>query len=112
MLIRSRRDFIRSAVRSVAAIGAGGAMSRFGAMNALAQTSSPYQALVCIFLNGGNDGHNTVIPIQTAQQNYGLYSQARGGLAIPQATLLSIPNGNDTYGLHPMLLEIQALYLQ
>jgi uncharacterized protein (DUF1501 family) len=112
MLIRSRRDFIKSAVRSVAAIGAGGAMSRFGAMNALAQTSSPYQALVCIFLNGGNDGHNTVIPIQTAQQNYSLYSQARGGLAIPQATLLSIPNGSDTYGLHPMLPEIQALYLQ
>ena len=112
MLIRSRREFLKTAIRSVAAIGAGGAMSRFGTMSALAQTSSPYQALVCIFLNGGNDGHNTVVPIQTAQQNYSLYAQARGGLTIPQSSLLSIPNGSDTYGLHPMLPEIQALYLQ
>jgi uncharacterized protein (DUF1501 family) len=112
MLIRSRRDFLRSAIRSVAAIGAGGAMSRFGAMSALAQTTPSYQALVCIFLNGGNDGHNTVIPIQTSLQNYSAYSQARGGLTLAQSSLLSVPNGSDTYGLHPMLPEIQALYLQ
>jgi uncharacterized protein (DUF1501 family) len=112
MLIRSRREFLKATIRSVAAIGAGGAMSRFGAMNALAQTSSGYQALVCIFLSGGNDGHNTVAPISTSQQNYLQYAQARGGLAIPQASLLSIPNGGDIYGLHPSLPEIQALYLQ
>ena len=113
MLIRSRRNFLRTTVRSAAAIGAGGLMSRFGAMNALAQTSgSGYQALVCIFLSGGNDGHNTVVPISTAQQNYSVYAQARGGLTIPQSSLLSIPNGGDTYGLHPSLPEIQALYLQ
>ena len=112
MLIRSRREFMRAAIRSVAAIGAGGALSRFGAMTALAQTNSPYQALVCIFLSGGNDGHNTVVPITTAQQNYNVYAQARGGLTIPQASLLGIPNGGDTYGLHPMMPEIQSLYLQ
>jgi uncharacterized protein (DUF1501 family) len=112
MLIRSRRNFLKSAIRSVAAIGAGGAMSKFGAMNALAQTGSNYQALVCIFLAGGNDGHNTVVPIATAQQNYNVYSQARGGLAIPQSSLLTIANGSDTYGLHPSLPEIQALYQQ
>ena len=71
-----------------------------------------YQALVCVFLLGGNDGHNTVIPITTAQQNYSLYQQNRGGLALPQASLLPIANGSDTYGLHPSLVEIQGLYNQ
>jgi uncharacterized protein (DUF1501 family) len=48
----------------------------------------------------------------TAQQNYSLYAQGRGGLAIPQGSLLPIANGSDTYGLHPSLVEIQGLYNQ
>jgi uncharacterized protein (DUF1501 family) len=112
MLIRSRRDFLRDTLRSVTALGAVGSMAKFGEMNALAATGSNYQALVCIFLLGGNDGHNTVVPITTAQQNYSLYSQNRGGLAIPQGSLLPISNGADTYGLHPSLVEIQGLYNQ
>jgi len=86
-------------------------MAKFGELNALAAGSN-YQALVCVFLLGGNDGHNTVIPMTTAQQNYSLYQQARGGLAIPQGQLLPIANGSDTYGLHPSLPEIQRLYNQ
>jgi uncharacterized protein (DUF1501 family) len=110
MLIRSRREFIRDTVRSVTALGAAGALGRFGEMNALAAGSSNYQALVCVFLLGGNDGHNTVIPITTAQQNYTQYAQNRGGLALAQSSLLPIANGSDTYGLHPNLPEIQGLY--
>src|SRR5258708_4829329 len=109
MHIRTRREFLRDTLRSVTALGAVGAMSKFGEMNALA-AGSGYQALVCIFLNGGNDGHNTVVPIATAQQNYSLYQQARGPLAIPAANLLPIANGADSYGLHPSLVEIQGLY--
>jgi uncharacterized protein (DUF1501 family) len=105
MLIRSRRDFLRATLKSVTALGAMGAMS-----NALAAGSSGYQALVCIFLTGGNDGHNTVIPITTAQQNYSLYAANRGPLALAQGSLLPIAAGNDTYGLHPSLVEIQSLY--
>lgn len=113
MYIRSRREFLRATLRSVTALGAAGAMAKFGQMNALAQSSGPaYQALVCIFLSGGNDGHNTVVPIATAQQNYSLYQQNRGGLAIAQSALLPISNGSDTYGLHPSLVEIQGLYTQ
>ncbi len=109
MLIRSRREFFRDAIRSVSAIGALGSMAKFGEMNALA-TGSSYQALVCIFLSGGNDGHNTVIPIQTAQQNYSLYASGRQGMGLSQASLLPINNGSDVYGLHPELTAIQALY--
>jgi uncharacterized protein (DUF1501 family) len=113
MLIRSRRDFLRDAVRSVSAIGAFGAMGKFGEMNALAVSANlPYQALVCIYLGGGNDGHNTVVPITTAQQNYSLYQQGRGAVALPQGSLVPVHDGNDTYGLHPKLAEIGALYNQ
>jgi uncharacterized protein (DUF1501 family) len=111
MYIRSRREFLKDTLRSVTALGAVGGMAKFGEMNALA-TGSNYQALVCVFLLGGNDGHNTVIPITTAQQNYSQYQQYRGGLAIPQSSLLPIANGSDTYGLHPSLVEIQGLYNQ
>jgi len=105
MLIRSRRDFLRATLQSVTALGA------IGAINTLAAGSAPYQALVCVFLTGGNDGHNTVIPITTAQQNYSLYATNRGPLALPSTSLLDIPAGSDTYGLHPSLVEIQNLYI-
>jgi uncharacterized protein (DUF1501 family) len=111
MYIRSRREFLKDTIGSVTALAGVGGMAKFGEMNALAAGSN-YQALVCVFLLGGNDGHNTVVPITTAQQNYSLYQQARGGLAIAQGSLLPIANGSDTYGLHPSLMEIQGLYNQ
>src|SRR5579863_3104318 len=108
MLIRSRRDFMKAALTSVGALGA---FAKFGEMNALASTSAPYQALVCIFLAGGNDGHNVVIPIATAQQNYSVYALGRQNLAQPLASLQGpIHNGADTYGLHPLMPEIMNLY--
>jgi uncharacterized protein (DUF1501 family) len=110
MLIRTRREFLQSSLRSVSALGAMGVLAKFGEMNALAAGQSGYQSLVCIFLAGGNDGHNTVIPISTAQQSYKLYQQGRGGLALAQASLLPIANGNDVYGLHPSMPEMQSLY--
>jgi uncharacterized protein (DUF1501 family) len=107
MLIKTRRDFIKAALTSVGALGAFG---KFGEMNALAATNAPYQALVCIYLAGGNDSNSMVIPIATAQQNYSLYAQGRQTLAIPQASLQPIQNGADTYGLHPLMPEMAALY--
>ena len=114
MHIRSRRDFLKDSLKSVTALGAMSALAKFGEINAFASNNAGtgYQALVCIFLAGGNDGHNTVIPISTAQQNYNLYAQNRGGLALARPSLLPIANGNDTYGLHPSLPELQTLYKQ
>ena len=111
MLVRSRREFLRDAIRSVSAAGALGGLAKFGEMNALASSGSGYQALVCIYLAGGNDGHNSVIPISTAQQSYAVYAGARGALGLAQNSLLPINNGSDVYGLHPQLAEIHALYL-
>jgi uncharacterized protein (DUF1501 family) len=111
MSIRTRREFLQGSLRSVSALGAMGMLAKFGEINAFAAGGqSGYQALVCIFLAGGNDGHNTVIPIATAQQNYSLYLAGRQGLALTQGSLLNIANGNDIYGLHPSMPEIQGLY--
>ena len=112
MLIRSRREFMKATLRSVGALGALGSLGKFGEMNALASVSSNYRAMVCIFLAGGNDGHNTVIPISvpSLQEGYSLYLQGRQTLALPQASLQTIQNGGDTYGLHPLMPEMAALY--
>ena len=111
MSIRSRREFLKDSIRSITALSGLGTLAKFGEINALA-AGSGYQAMVCIFLAGGNDGHNTVVPLSTAQQNYSLYQAGRQTLALPQASLLPIANGNDAYGLHPSLVEIQSLYNQ
>src|SRR5215510_13368225 len=87
----SRRDFLRTSgcgVLSAAAIASG--VDRLGMIQAFAQ-GTDYRALVCIFLGGGNDGNNLVVPLDSA--GYAAYSAARSaaGLAIAQATLLPIP---------------------
>src|SRR4051794_29415941 len=110
MLIRTRRDFFKTAL---GVVGAAGALGKFGEMAAYAANPSnnqPYQALVCIFLAGGNDGHNTVFPIATAKNSYNVYHQGRQGLALPSVGVPTINNGADVYGLHPKLTEIAALY--
>jgi len=116
MLIPSRRKFLRISCRSLGTLGAATLMSRFSQVNALAQDSCPsdYKALVCIFLFGGNDGNNTVVPISTPSNpanSYSNYAQIRGGLALPAADLNVIGNSKgDQYGLHPSLTELASLY--
>jgi len=90
-------------------LAAGNAMGfqPFGMLNALAQTSSDYKALVCVFLYGGNDGNNTLIPFDSA--GYQKYSQLRGPLALPQGSLLQLSSQPD-FALHPALPQIQALF--
>src|SRR5690349_3829327 len=109
----SRRKFMSITCRSAFSLGAFGAFSRFGVLNAFAQQTSSYKALVCVFLFGGNDGNNTVIPFDTA--GYNNYATLRGGtsgVALSQSSLLQIqPKSASTpSALHPRLAEIQALF--
>jgi uncharacterized protein (DUF1501 family) len=68
-----------------------------------------YKALVCIFLFGGNDGHNTIVPMNA--QQYAAYQAARGGsLTLAQNALLPVNDVQGTFGLHPSLVQMQALY--
>ncbi len=108
----SRREFLRRSgcgALSAAALASG--IDRFGLIQAFAQGSS-YKALVCVFLAGGNDGNNVVVPADA--QGYGAYSAIRGaaGLAIDQANLLPLtPKSIGTpFGLHPSLDAIHPLF--
>jgi uncharacterized protein (DUF1501 family) len=104
----TRREFL---CRSFGAMGAAAlAFERFGLLNAFAQ-SSDYKALVCIFLFGGSDTGNVVIPNDDNASSpfaYASYAKARqsSGLAIPQSSLLQInpPSiAGSNFGLHPSL---------
>ncbi len=101
----SRRTFISCA--SLAAAGNILGLRPFGALNALAQSSGGYKALVCVFLFGGNDANNTLIPFDTT--GYGKYSSLRGDLALAQNTLLPLTPAPN-FALHPSLPDIQALF--
>ena len=65
--------------------------------------------LVCIYLFGGNDSNNMVVPLDDPQ--YAGYASARGGLAIPAGSLLEVMAKNQArYGFHPALFELRDLY--
>lgn len=70
-----------------------------------------FKALVCVFLYGGNDSFNMLIP--RSQNEYQRYATVRRNLAVPVAQLLPL-NGEDKqgikYGLHPGIPELQKLY--
>jgi uncharacterized protein (DUF1501 family) len=101
----NRRTFIKCA--SLAAAGNILGLRPFGALNALAQSSTDYKALVCVFLFGGNDANNTLIPFDTT--GYGNYSSIRGDLALAQNTLLPLTPAPN-FALNPNLPDIQALF--
>jgi uncharacterized protein (DUF1501 family) len=102
-----RRSFIRYA--SLAAAGNLAGLRPFGALNALAapNSGSSYKALVCVFLFGGNDANNMVVPYDT--KGYANYASLRANLALAQSSLLPLtplPN----FALHPSLPDVQTLF--
>ena len=87
----------------------GGASLLASLNNSEAATTNDYKALVCLYLSGGNDGHNTLIPTDGAYRDY---SQSRPVLALPKESLIAL-NGNSTghtFALHPGLSPLATLY--
>lgn len=110
---QSRRNFIKQA--SLASIGLTTPMAsiiNFKAMNALAASAPPpssgYKALVCFFLDGGNDSYNMLMPRTSAEYNH--YAAARTNLAIAQNTMLPLGGVGGNFGVHPSMPGIQQLY--
>ncbi len=97
-----RRDFLRGA----GALGGAGLLSQLGALRALADATDGYKALVCVFLAGGNDSNNTVVPLDAT--NHANYSKARGALTLAKDKLakLTLPDGSASHGLHPSLSDL------
>ena len=110
----SRRKFIRQAACASLSTAAMSNCIRdlFLINSAMGADTTGYKALVCIFLSGGNDSNNLIVPMDSA--GYANYSnlrgsQASGGLAIPQVSLQQIGSAG-TYGMHPSVPELAGLY--
>jgi uncharacterized protein (DUF1501 family) len=116
----SRRQFLKTA--SYAAMAGVSASPTLHSMRALAamtsQTAPPpsgYQALVCVYLAGGNDGHGTLIA--TDADSFAAFTAARSGaqgLAYALSDLLPItpttPQSGRTFALNPYLTGVQNLF--
>ena len=101
----NRRDLLK--------LGAAGALAPWASLEAAAQTApmEDYRALVCVFMFGGNDGNNLIVPTDTTR--YTQYQRARPNLALPREQLLPITplnGGGATYGLHPAMGGVQSLF--
>ena len=99
----SRRSFLRGASTLAGALGLGTASNLLLGSSAVAQ--GDYRALVCIFLYGGNDGMNTIVPADSARHEQ--YRAMRAALAIPRAELVPL---DGKVGLHPALSALSKAW--
>ncbi|MEM7307233.1 MAG: DUF1501 domain-containing protein [Planctomycetota bacterium] len=108
----SRRRFLRLGAGTAAMAG----LSSVGLVGARPLGSGgfgDYKALVCVFLYGGADTFNLLVP--TGAAGYATYAASRGDLAEPLASLLPIDPlgpivGGGTYGLHGQVPELRDLF--
>ncbi len=102
-----RRDFFRSSVPVLLPALIPGISLRAMTSSFLRPMHSEASdhVLVLIQLSGGNDGLNTVIPLQY----YDAYHNARANIAIPEDKVLRL-EGTDATGLHPAMPELQRLF--
>src|SRR5881628_227675 len=97
----SRRKFLGACCASVGATGMLSALAQLRVIGAAADSAGPsatpgvapvpqadFKALVCLFLAGGNDANNLIIPSDTT--TYNAYATGRGALALAQNTLVPI----------------------
>jgi uncharacterized protein (DUF1501 family) len=115
---QSRRQFLRTAsMASMAGIYVSPFLLELNSLAAMAQgtSGSDYRALVCVYLQGGNDGHGTVIA--TDPGSFAAFTSARSGapgLAYPMNELLPItlktPQSGRTFALNPSLGGVQSLF--
>lgn len=113
----SRRDFIGQSV--CAGFGLSGILNAMGTLrlfNATLAAQGPppsdYRALICLFLFGGNDSNNMLVPYD--QESWDLYNGARGIIALPREGLLplTLSGGGDgrEYALHPNMGLMQGVF--
>lgn len=105
----SRRNFIKLTAGTGLGCGMLAALGQFNLAEAAQGTD--YKALVCIFLFGGNDGHNMVIPM--AQSEYAAYQSQRGSLALTGNNRLPITTSTGgQYAFNYGMVEMQQLFQQ
>lgn len=107
--IMNRRSFLKNSAMAGIAGSSMLRMSSTLADSSFLKASPGYKALVCIFLHGGNDGFNLLVPRDI--DNYSIYQSSRQNLAIAQEDLLAItPLSGGDFGFNPAMPEMQALF--
>lgn len=111
----SRRKFLQGASSSLGFLAAAATLPKWLSQAEAATLTgyAGYRATVCVFLLGGNDSNNVIVPL--AATPYAQYRAARPNVGIDQASLLPVnPVGlaAGSYGLHPALTRLQALFEQ
>ncbi|HEY5308054.1 MAG TPA: DUF1501 domain-containing protein [Casimicrobiaceae bacterium] len=107
----NRRRFLTS-TSALTASAAAGSLLRWGVESAQAQAIGGYKALVCVFLFGGNDSNNMIVPV-TDYAQYALTRDLASGVAITSAQLLpfTAPSAPEkTYGFHPSFAPLAPTY--
>ena len=115
---QSRRSFLQRTAQLGAAGVAAPLLSSLGLIGEAAaqSTGSGYKALVCVFLYGGNDHANTLIPYDSA--SHSAYAALRRGVGLGRAslagTVLTPKNnlGGRQFALNPALLPLAPLFAQ
>jgi uncharacterized protein (DUF1501 family) len=111
----NRREFLRKSI--CAALGGAslysaiGSLKLIGAAAAAQRGFSDYKALVCVFMYGGNDSFNTIVPMSGT--DLANYLASRGDLAITSGQVPLTPaagGGPTNYGLHPAMPELASLF--
>jgi uncharacterized protein (DUF1501 family) len=112
----ARRDFLkRGSALGIAGVATPWALNLAAIGEAAAQTATDYKALVCVFLYGGNDHGNTLVPYDAT--NYAAYQTIRGSLATAQASLAGtvltpatpLPGGMQL-AMAPQLASLKTLF--
>lgn len=103
-MLLSRRHFHRMAIST----GAAAAIGMLGRTAAYGATSSGYRAMVGVFLFGGNDGWNMVVPTDPA--TYGAYVASRGTVALPPSAVA--PLAGSGFGLNAAMTRLVPLWEQ
>ena len=85
-----------------------GMLAGLGKLNIASAAVNDYKALVCLFMFGGNDGHNMVVPMDSTQ--YNAYKVARGGLQLGLNSLVPFSDATQgNFGFHYSMPEMGAL---
>ncbi len=110
----SRRQFLgQSSCSAISAIPVLNTLLNLTVAERLAAVTAPgageYRALVCIFLAGGNDSFNMLVPRDPAA--YAVYQASRSNLALAPGSLIDVnPIGQPAFAVHGGMPEVAALF--
>jgi uncharacterized protein (DUF1501 family) len=105
----NKRQFLKAS----AALGMSSGLAPFVNLASIAHAApgDDYRALVCLFMYGGNDSNNLLIPYEPAEHT--AYARARSNLALPRDSLIPIAPSNTggiSYALHPSMPGLASLF--